>query len=234
TMPPGGFPDTGSILNIIRHRWRNGSRIFYGGNGDSLNGAYGPACRFMYPGLSDPCNWGLDGATPYGAKLWTEETAGNSAGDRRGYGFVGPTILQGNTPQNNPVKLELAIVWARDTVARSVPALMSAIDTVRYYSLNHIHPCGGTFLGIDETDAKPSDLQINIFPNPTHNQTHITFSQAFSGQIELFDISGKRIETINLLNSTSYNLNLETIQAGLYFIRISNGDFLKVKKLVKN
>ncbi len=234
TSLPTFTPSAIRINNELHHRWGNGSRIFYGENGDSLNGAYGPACRFMYPELSDPCNWGLDGATPYGPKLWTEETAGNSAGDRKGYGIVGPTILQGNTPQYNPVKLELAIVWARDTFARSVPALMSAIDTVRYYSLNNIHPCGGTFLAVDETKAKPTELEINLFPNPAHNQTQITFSHTFTGLLELFDLSGKRIETIHLRNSTSYDLNLDNIQAGLYFIRVSNGDFLKVKKLIKN
>jgi hypothetical protein len=229
-----GDPETASEYNYFLHnQWKNGTSLLYGGYGDSLS-SYGPACRFMYPGLSDPCNWGLDGATPNGPKIWTEGTAGNLPGDRRGLGIVGPTILQGNTPQNNPLKLELVIVWARDTFASSLPALMDAIDTVRYYSQNNMHPCGGTFLALPKTYEKTTELQIDLFPNPAQNQTQILFNQDFSGQIEIFDISGKKIKMISLLHCNSYNLNLNSIHQGLYFLRISNGDFTKIKKLVKN
>ena len=235
TNPPGSFPDTNfHILNLLNNRWGNGSRIFYGATGDSLKGAYGPACTFMYPGLTDPCNWGLGGLPPNGPQVWTEETAANPPGDRRGFGFLGPFIILGNNQQFEPVRLELAFVWARDSINRSLPVLMSAIDTVRFYSQNNMTPCGGTFLDLPKNSDNSSVLGIEFYPNPAQNQTNIIFSQAFSGQIELFDLTGKRIYFFDLQNSFSFNLNLSQVEQGLYFVRISGDSFSKVKKLVKN
>lgn len=70
---------------------------------------------------------------------------------------------------------------------------------------------------IDEnTTPKPI-----IFPNPTRNQTFTVNNLNESDQIEIFDISGKKIsfEIINN-NPESKTIQLPTVRTGLYFVKI--------------
>jgi len=61
----------------------------YGGNANQSAGAYGPPCDFMFPELSDVCNWGTAGEEP-SPKNWTEEIAKNNPSDRRFMQSAGP------------------------------------------------------------------------------------------------------------------------------------------------
>ena len=77
--------------------WKDGSRLRYGANGHLSNGANGPECRFMFPSLSDVCNWNSGGVDPnpaqYGVDGWTESNVGNAPYDRRALASVGPFNL---------------------------------------------------------------------------------------------------------------------------------------------
>ncbi|MFL5751963.1 MAG: hypothetical protein ACJ76F_01035 [Bacteroidia bacterium] len=92
---PAGTGNGSQFYNLMRGRWKDGSVMTYGGNG--LTPA-NPACKFMYPGNTDPNNLGTTPdptpsnptpaaiAPPFGN--WTEiNTDGanskNQPGDRR-------------------------------------------------------------------------------------------------------------------------------------------------------
>ena len=53
------------IYNRIRCLWDDGRPLLYGGDGYNL-GTLDLPCKFMYPGNSDPCNWGTNGEQPEG------------------------------------------------------------------------------------------------------------------------------------------------------------------------
>ena len=97
--------------NFLRGIWKDNTKMLYGGNAHSTSGAYGPECAFMFPGISDVCDWGTDGVAPAGAKNWTEETAGNAAEDRRFMQSAGPFTLEPG--QVNYITV--GIPWARAT-----------------------------------------------------------------------------------------------------------------------
>lgn len=80
--------------NFLRGIWKDGTKMEYGGNGHRSAGAYGPACDFMFPDLSDPCNWGTGGLPPNGIVKWTEQSAGNKPEDRRFMQSAGPFTLE--------------------------------------------------------------------------------------------------------------------------------------------
>ena len=90
--------------------WKDNSHIKYGANGHLSNGAYGPDCRFMFPGLSDPCNWGTNGIDPnieqFGVGGWTEINVSTPPYDRRGLASVGPFTLEAGGMQ----EIELCMV----------------------------------------------------------------------------------------------------------------------------
>ncbi|MCK5766531.1 MAG: hypothetical protein KAH26_11125, partial [Bacteroidales bacterium] len=80
---------------FMKGLWKNDSAVSFGGNGGYYNGAVGPYCRYMWPGDTDPYNWGTECVLPndgynQNGRWWTEEEANNTPYDRRGMGSCGP------------------------------------------------------------------------------------------------------------------------------------------------
>jgi hypothetical protein len=91
-----------------------------------------------------------------------------------------------------------------------------------------------------ETYEVNGDLSgLSVFPNPATDQVMISFDLQKAGkiQVELFDLSGKRVSMLSQgtlsVGEQILELNLEG-QKGIYFLKVSdeNGAFLR-KKLVK-
>ncbi len=95
--------------NILRGIWKDGTRMLYGGNAHLNSGAYGPECDFMFPGDTDPCDWGIGGIPPNGPRYWTEEVAGNEPYDRRFMQSAGPFTLEPGAVNY----ITVGIPWAR-------------------------------------------------------------------------------------------------------------------------
>jgi hypothetical protein len=95
--------------NFLRGIWKDGTKMLYGGNAHLNSGAYGPECDFMFPGDSDPCNWGTGGQLPNGPVYWTEEEAGNVPYDRRFMQSAGPFTLEPGAVNY----ITVGIPWAR-------------------------------------------------------------------------------------------------------------------------
>lgn len=108
---PKKAPD---YYNYLRGIWKDNSRMQFGGNGHPTGGAVGPDADFMFPGDTDPCNWGtgteapLDGYNTNG-KYWTERQSGNAAGDRRFMQSAGPFTLEPGAVNY----ITVGIPWAR-------------------------------------------------------------------------------------------------------------------------
>jgi len=115
---PGIAPE---YYNLLRGIWKDGTKMYYGGTAHiSGQGTVGPACDFMFPGDSDPCNWGTGGQPPNGGFnqngfYWTEETGNNGSpnppGDRRFMQSAGPFTLKPGAVNY----ITVGIPWARAT-----------------------------------------------------------------------------------------------------------------------
>ncbi|MFY9407333.1 MAG: hypothetical protein WBI52_08380, partial [Bacteroidales bacterium] len=97
--------------NFLKGIWKDNTKMMYGGNAHISSGAYGPECDFMFPGDTDPCDWGTGGLPPNGPKYWTEETAGNLPHDRRFMQSAGPFTLRPGALNY----VTVGIPWARAT-----------------------------------------------------------------------------------------------------------------------
>ncbi len=107
--------------NMLRGIWKDGTPMMYGGTAHiSGQGTVGPKCDFMFPGDSDPCNWGTGGQPPNGGYTqngfyWTEQTGNNGspnpAGDRRFMQSAGPFTLKPGAVNY----ITVGIPWARAT-----------------------------------------------------------------------------------------------------------------------
>ena len=105
--------------NYLRGIWRDNTKMQYGGTAHIPGaGTVGPECDFMYPGDSDPCNWGTAGLPPNGGYnqegfYWTEETGDNGSpnppADKRFMQSAGPFTLKSGAVNY----ITVGIPWAR-------------------------------------------------------------------------------------------------------------------------
>ena len=72
---------------------------------------------------------------------------------------------------------------------------------------------------------------ISVVPNPTSGKLYINSANKIK-DIEIVDITGKSMMS-EKINSFSKNIDISSLQSGLYFIRINTGSGIEVMKIVK-
>lgn len=159
---PTGDPDVAfKYYNLLRGIWGDNSKMKYGGNAHSTNGGNGPDCDFMFPGMSDVCNWGTQGIDPipaqYGAGGWTEANVGNAPYDRRFMQSAGPFTLKPGSVNY----ITVGIPWARASqggAQASVELLKLADDKCQSLFEN----CFKTLDGPDAPDLTIRELNNEL------------------------------------------------------------------------
>ena len=83
------------------------------------------------------------------------------------------------------------------------------------------------FALIDESSLLEAEAEsISFFPNPTKSE--ITFSQAIE-KVEVIDLTGKAILTF----TNAKTINIESLPAGAYYLRLTNNDKAIMQKVIK-
>ena len=83
------------------------------------------------------------------------------------------------------------------------------------------------FALIDESSLLEAEAEsISFFPNPTKSE--ITFSQAIE-KVEVIDLTGKTIFTF----TNAKTINIESLPAGAYYLRLTNNDKAIMQKVIK-
>jgi hypothetical protein len=92
---------------------------------------------------------------------------------------------------------------------------------------NIVLPPMEVVLDIDE-DGPSTDLgTFSIYPNPTHGEFTVELRQ--TSEITVFNAMGQQVLSLNEVSGLQH-LHLDA--TGVYFVRISNGNGVKVKKVV--
>ena len=83
------------------------------------------------------------------------------------------------------------------------------------------------FALIDESSLLEAETEsISFFPNPTKSE--ITFSQAIE-KVEVIDLTGKAILTF----TNAKTINIESLPAGVYYLRLTNEEKTTMQKVIK-
>lgn len=165
---PSCDPSTApEYYNYVRGFWRDASRMVFGGNGyPGTQGTTTIISDFMFPGDSDPLNWGTKGINP--GFEWTEVQSGNQPGDRRFVQSAGPFTLKPGAVND----LVLGVVWARASSGspfESVLKVRSADDKAQSLFENCFRVLNGPDapdLNIQEFDR---ELILYLTNKPTSN-----------------------------------------------------------------
>jgi hypothetical protein len=156
--------------NLLRGIWKDNTQMRY--NLGNAHGGSGPVCDFMFPGLSDSCNWGTNGVPVTG--LWTEEAVGNPAGDRRFMQSAGPFTLQRGAINY----ITVGIPWARATsggIGASVELLKIADDKAQTL----FEGCFKTLDGPDAPDLAFRELDKCIVFHITNAESSNNFKETY-------------------------------------------------------
>ena len=113
----GDPDDAAETYLLLRSYWRDGNKMQFGGDGyPGHTGVQDVDCDFMFPGDTDPCNWGTHGIAPGGGynvngKYWSEESENNQPEDRRFMQSAGPFTLEPGAVNY----ITFGVPWARAT-----------------------------------------------------------------------------------------------------------------------
>ena len=72
---------------------------------------------------------------------------------------------------------------------------------------------------------------IETFPNPADNYLNIQFDNSFTGEIELYSITGKKLISRHVINTSKEIIRTDNIKPGAYMLFISNRTINTRKKI---
>ena len=209
--------------------WKDGTVMEYGGNGHISTGAYGPACNFMFPGLSDDCFWGTGGEEPYGPVDWTEESAGNDPDDKRGLSAMGPFTFEPGSVE----KIDLAFVTAQgaDYLA-SVDLLKTYIDTVKAEYYENSDNFGYPNLGIAEVERQIN--RLIVYPNPVNTRLRIVY-EGGDRSVDYFvrDVYGRLVKSGHVNSEGAFSISVRNLENGIYIVSVQDKKQVYTAKVIK-
>ncbi len=82
-------------------------------------------------------------------------------------------------------------------------------------------------------EQSENKVKFELYPNPSNSDVTLSFeSQNESHKIEIFDISGKLVNS-SLVSHNTFTINKNTLQTGVYFVKVTdNQGYYSVKRLL--
>jgi hypothetical protein len=76
-------------------------------------------------------------------------------------------------------------------------------------------------------------MTINVYPNPVKSILNIATGEVGAAEIDIYDISGKKVLTKKVQDVSNCELNVSELRQGVYFMSIIKGKVVVVEKIVK-
>ncbi len=75
---------------------------------------------------------------------------------------------------------------------------------------------------------------LSVYPNPAVNETFVTIGNAGVNEISVYDMQGRLVGTqsVNAASGEQVRLGVESMNAGVYFVRVRSGNATQTTKLV--
>ena len=153
----------------------------------------------------------------------SEESSGNPPGDRRILGSSGPFTLS----PGEIAEVDLAYVFAResDDPEEEVRATLdSRLVESKLYFNEFLAECpeNQIFIGVNEAGA--SNMDINLFPNPTADELNVRMSVPRNQtDVVITDLTGKVVLATRLGFGYAHQIDVSQLPSGSYFASLRNG-----------
>lgn len=216
-----GDPELPShIASYQRNEWKNGQKMFYGGNGYNYCVDTNRRASFMFPG---------DPVLTTDTTQWTEDNpclsntgSRNQVGDRR---MIGGPKLPRRFDHGQSIELDYAYVFARsDDSARHISdpiaKLRLVADSVQSFFSSTLP------VSIKEVKNK-EELSFTLFPNPAKNTVQLKVD-AQNFEVEIFNLALKKV----ISSRNQKVIDISQLSNGAYFLKLNTKEFTGVKKLI--
>jgi hypothetical protein len=215
--------------------WKDGTPLRYDqGTGTSPSGY---PCDYLYPGSSDPIGFGLGGTVTNPAVVshpaWTENNAGNAPGDRRFLVSTGKFTLQPGG-QN---EFDFAYVFTQDSASLANGILYGKVVSDNRKIKNWFtHDNAPSCLDLNGIGLKDPDhkIQMLVFPNPASSS--LTIDAGNSNTIldlKVYDILGKEVFAQKNIRAAKSQLNINSLNSGVYLLEVQSEQGAYFTKFVK-
>ncbi|MFL5766058.1 MAG: T9SS type A sorting domain-containing protein [Bacteroidia bacterium] len=194
-----GNPESSTdFYNYLGGRWRDGTRMTYGGTGHLT----GVSCDYMFPGASDPTGFGT-GFSPQAP--WDEASTGNVPADRRFLQSAGAFTLKPGAVN----VITTGLVWARTTQGGNLASvtLMKGADSKAQDLFNN---CFALLNGPDAPNLSIQELNNELILSWTNPSTSNNFNEAYS---EEYDKANADDSLYRFQGYMVYQLKDETVSA---------------------
>ena len=100
------------------------------------------------------------------------------------------------------------------------------INTPAFFAIDNFND---QTVSIDELS---NELTFSIYPNPAKGSVSVQLENN-ANNLQIIDIAGRTVITRNNLSTGIHKLKLSDLNAGIYFIKISNENETKVERFIK-
>ncbi|RLD88301.1 MAG: hypothetical protein DRJ09_08700 [Bacteroidetes bacterium] len=233
----GGLPaqsdpeDASQYYDYMNGIWKDGTVFEYGGSGHVSDGAYGPAARFVFPGLTDPCYWGTNGEEPYGPVDWTMRSAGMESSDIRGMAVSGDFTFKPGDMQ----RLDIAYVSAfAEEGKTALETVLEYSDLVKAKYMKDPDHFGYQYLGVNNKTQKGKYSKLEIWPNPVNDKVSFTYNgKDKTAYYNVRNLMGSVVASGQVAQGEIVIISLNAIANGLYIINLSDSEMVYAAKVIK-
>ncbi|MEN0004825.1 MAG: T9SS type A sorting domain-containing protein [Bacteroidota bacterium] len=85
---------------------------------------------------------------------------------------------------------------------------------------------------VASTEISSTNTSLKLFPNPATDQLRLQFAEAREGLVQLFDSNGKEVLS-GQLQGDHLNLNISTIEVGIYWVKVVTDQGVLAQKIMK-
>lgn len=83
--------------------------------------------------------------------------------------------------------------------------------------------------------SSTDNIEVAVYPNPAHNSLFIAWvGTDVEAEVSFYDALGTLVEGFSIENMEAHlmKVNTSNIQSGIYFVRISIGNFSRTERIV--
>lgn len=78
-----------------------------------------------------------------------------------------------------------------------------------------------------------NESSIVVYPNPTEDQLTIASPLSQITEVSIYDVRGRVIQTIEVNNQNNYQINTQTLESSMYFVKITTQNGSITKRIIK-
>ncbi|MGQ0829616.1 MAG: glycoside hydrolase family 9 protein [Bacteroidota bacterium] len=215
----GKFGAENSVTSVYHSWFYDGSALW-----DEVGvSTYGPAPGFVPGGVNPSYDW--DACCPTGC--------GGASNNAK------CTAESLDPPKNQPIQKswkDFNTSWPINSWTITEPGIYTQAAYIRMLSKFLTSACNIT-TGMSALKAINSGLVQAVYPQPAENKVTIKFyEQQTKLNYIVFDISGKELmNKTNIVNpGETLDIELSSIAAGIYFIKVNTADKTEVRKIIKD